>query len=787
MADEIERLLVRIEANATQFEAQMKKVNRTLYGVEATNKRTFERMKRDAAQAGQELGQMLGAGFGRASLLAGAALAGISAYAIRLASDAAEIRDAFQVAFKDSAQSARQFAEALAGSLDRDSVPMLESMTRLQLVITGTGVAAEKSTELVKSLTARAVDVGSLFNVEDAEAYRAMISGLTGETEPLKRFGVVLNEAAVKTELLRLGFKGNTSAASEAAKTIARANIILEKTSVAQGNAARTAGSAANSAKAMKDQFNIAARDLGEILLPHVTKAMQEVTKLVKAFNDMPSGVQIAGLAILAFVAAGGPIAALLGSLGKVIKLAGMARASLMGLTGANAAAGGSGLIGAAGVGGTFGAPLAVAGAGGFALWQSNEQEKRYEGIMKNLGRASEEDLAFALGYTDSNLDRATRTSRVAAGAQRRSRFTSDRGRLLREQMERGLQPGNVFNPDGIRSTEASRFDLPPELLRPTSGSSGGGRGKTGPTKEELAAKAEELRLEQELERARASGDATRIQAAETEQWLKDRTAKYVATGRSQADAEILALTDKIALNREELALVERLASVKAATFEADPQLIDFGLAEAAEGIQANEDEMRETFRRSFGDGVRAALQGDLDGYFMSLADRFSNRLIDNLSDQLFDLLNNYSKQQQGSGSGNWFSSALSWLGTNLFSSGSYAGGFAGGGDFPSGKWATVGEQGPEALYAKPGGGVKVLSNGALRAMRSARPAQGGGGSAPILQFDLRGAVMTEDLVSQMNAIGNVALQGGAMMGGAQAAAASARASARKQATTIPR
>lgn len=77
-------------------------------------------------------------------------------------------------------------------------------MTKLQLVLTGTGVAAETATKMVDALTARGVDAGAMFNVSDAESLQKIVSGLTGETEPLKAFGVVISQAAVEAELLRL-------------------------------------------------------------------------------------------------------------------------------------------------------------------------------------------------------------------------------------------------------------------------------------------------------------------------------------------------------------------------------------------------------------------------------------------------------------------------------------------------------------------------------------------------------------------------------------------------------
>ena len=76
-----------------------------------------------------------------------------------------------------------------------------------------------------------------------------------------------------------------------------------------------------------------------------------------------------------------------------------------------------------------------------------------------------------------------------------------------------------------------------------------------------------------------------------------------------------------------------------------------------------------------------------------------------------------------------------------------FAGLFADGGTIPTGGWGIVGDGGLEAIRAT-GSGIEVMPNSSLRKLGG----NGSGGGSPIL-FDLRNAVMTEDLLRQMNAI----------------------------------
>lgn len=495
-----------------------------------------DRLAGDLRGRYRDLGRDIGNSLRAGSQVAQVAFLGISGYGIKLAAEAAEIENAFDVAFKGATSDARDFSEALADTAGRDAVALRESMSRLQLVITGTGVEAGKAAEMVKAMTARAVDVGSLFNVSDAEALASMISGITGETEPLKKFGVVINEAAVQAKLLEMGFKGNAAEASEAAKAIARAQLILEKTSVAQGDAAKTADSAANSAKRMKAEFDKAARQLGEQLLPAATAAAGGLTELLKAFNEMPDGVQIAGLAILGLIAAGGPIAGLLTNLSKVIKLARETRLAMMMIAGGGAAAGlGTTALGVAATAAPYAAP-AVAGA------ISVKNDTDYKRIIGDLDSATDDELAAARRWADARvknyerLDGGLAIQKPGIANETWARLTRERGDIDTAMLGRVT----AEMPTGADASVATGFDL--------NGVDPGGDKKpkkaSGPTPEQLALRREEIQLQTQMEVARAANDQDAIRALEVKADLVNRIQAYDAAGLTTADARKAAEAD---------------------------------------------------------------------------------------------------------------------------------------------------------------------------------------------------------------------------------------------------
>jgi hypothetical protein len=111
--------------------------------------------------------------------------------------------------------------------------------------------------------------MASFNNTSVDDAILALRSGLSGETEPLKKFGVALSETRLKTEALAMGLISSTKEAlSPAAKAQASYALILKDTSLAQGDYARTADGTANTMKTLQAKFADAKVAVGDALMP---------------------------------------------------------------------------------------------------------------------------------------------------------------------------------------------------------------------------------------------------------------------------------------------------------------------------------------------------------------------------------------------------------------------------------------------------------------------------------------------------------------------------------------
>jgi len=131
-----------------------------------------------------------------------------------------------------------------------------------------------------------------------AQAVQAIGAALRGESEPLRQYGVLLNDAALKAAALELGIYDGSGALTDQQKILAAQKVIFEQTSDAQGDFARTSDGLANSQRTLTAQIENLQTSIGQALLPVV----QAVLPYIKAFADWAADNPQAFIAIAAAI-----------------------------------------------------------------------------------------------------------------------------------------------------------------------------------------------------------------------------------------------------------------------------------------------------------------------------------------------------------------------------------------------------------------------------------------------------------------------------------------------------
>jgi hypothetical protein len=108
-----------------------------------------------------------------------------------------------------------------------------------------------------------------------------MQSGLVGESEPLKKFGVMLDEATVKQKAVELGLYDGVGALSKSARAQSVYQLLLDQTTNAQGDLAKTSDSLANQQARGAAKQEEAWTQLGEAIAPLSAEVMPLLAEVI--------------------------------------------------------------------------------------------------------------------------------------------------------------------------------------------------------------------------------------------------------------------------------------------------------------------------------------------------------------------------------------------------------------------------------------------------------------------------------------------------------------------------
>ena len=206
-----------------------------------------------------------------------------------LTSSVEEMQAKSSVVFGSFVRSVRAQLSAFGDQVGRSTFELEGMASSIQDTFVPMGFARGEASKLSVQLTKLAVDVASFNNASDTETMMAFQSALVGNHETVRRFGVVITEATLKQELLRMGINKASKDITNAEKVQARLNLIIAGTSDAHGDATRTSGSFANTSKALTAQLQELQVSVMTPLLPVLTdivKGMTDATKATSRFLE---------------------------------------------------------------------------------------------------------------------------------------------------------------------------------------------------------------------------------------------------------------------------------------------------------------------------------------------------------------------------------------------------------------------------------------------------------------------------------------------------------------------
>ncbi len=232
------------------------------------------------------------------------------------ASNMEETLSKTSVLFGQNATEIVKFADGAAKTFGQSKQQALDAATTFATFGKAAGLAGSDLTSFSTDFVGLASDLASFNNTSPEQAINAIGSALRGESEPLRAYGVLLDDATLKNAALELGLISTTkNALTPQQKVLAAQKVIYEQTTAAQGDFARTSDGLANSQRILEaEQANLNA-NIGTTFLPIMKQVNDIMLKAVQVFTSLPGPVQkiIVGLGLL--VAIVGPFIILVSSL----------------------------------------------------------------------------------------------------------------------------------------------------------------------------------------------------------------------------------------------------------------------------------------------------------------------------------------------------------------------------------------------------------------------------------------------------------------------------------------
>lgn len=197
----------------------------------------------------------------------------------------------FAASMGDATQEATEFAQKCQDLMGIDMGQFARNQGIFQTLITGMGETSEKANVMSRNLTQLGYDIASFYNINTDEAMLKIQSGIAGELEPLRRLGWDLSDARMNLELTKLGIDATTQEMTQAEKVALRYYLIMNQVTITHGDMARTIASPANQLRVLQAQVTLAARAIGNLLIPALNMILPYAIAAVKAIRLLATEV----------------------------------------------------------------------------------------------------------------------------------------------------------------------------------------------------------------------------------------------------------------------------------------------------------------------------------------------------------------------------------------------------------------------------------------------------------------------------------------------------------------
>ena len=278
---EVDKLKVVLEADENGIKQGVNEAKKDINSMDDSAEKASNNISKSFSSLGKKL----------ASVFAVGAVTKFTKECMNLASSANEVQNVVDVVFGNMNKQIENFANNASKSFGMASTEAKRYVGTMGSMLISSGIAKDEALQMSESITKLAGDMASFYDINQDEAFAKIRSGLSGEIEPLRQLGINMSEANLQNYMMRQGIQGTFSDLDQANQTMIRYNYLLQQTSYAQGDFARTSGSFANQVRQLKLNFSELGSTLGQGLISAVLPVITVFNNLLAKINQVAKAV----------------------------------------------------------------------------------------------------------------------------------------------------------------------------------------------------------------------------------------------------------------------------------------------------------------------------------------------------------------------------------------------------------------------------------------------------------------------------------------------------------------
>ncbi|MBR2863448.1 MAG: hypothetical protein IKB97_07815, partial [Bacteroidaceae bacterium] len=280
MAMTVDELQVLITAQTSKFNSEITKVQSQISGLDKNVKNTSTNMSKSFGSLA-------------AKVISVGAIIKATASSITRAMNYIEDENLFQVSMRKWADSTRDWSKQVQDSVGVSAAWLRKYSGVMTNMTASMGLAQDQAVQLGRGVALLSNDIASFYNISAESAFEKIQSAMAGMPRPLQELGIMVRDSEVKQTAYANGIARTGEELNTQQKALATYLAILQRTSNAQGDLARTINSPANQMRMLKTSIIDLGVAIGTMFQPLLSVVLPVLNAIViaatRAFQALAS------------------------------------------------------------------------------------------------------------------------------------------------------------------------------------------------------------------------------------------------------------------------------------------------------------------------------------------------------------------------------------------------------------------------------------------------------------------------------------------------------------------